>query len=89
MQEDSQVFDRIVRPHFDRLYRLAWRLAGAREEAEDLFQEVLIKAFGKLDQLLRIEEPGSWLARMMYNLFVDRHRRYSRQREKVPLSVRI
>ena len=80
MQEVSQVFDRIVRPHFDRLYRLAWRLAGAREEAEDLFQEVLIKAFGKLDQLLRIEEPGSWLARMMYNLFVDRHRRYSRQR---------
>lgn len=80
MQDDSQVFERIVRPHFDRLYRLAWRLAGARAEADDLFQEVLIKAFGKLDQLLRIEEPGSWLSRMMYNLFVDRHRRFARQR---------
>ena len=80
MQEDSQAFDRLVRPHFDRLYRLAWRLAGAREEAEDLFQECLIKAYGKLDQLLRIEEPGSWLARMMYNMFIDRHRRFSRQR---------
>ncbi len=80
MQDDSQVFERIVRPHFDRLYRLSWRLAGARAEADDLFQEVLIKAFGKLDQLLRIEEPGSWLSRMMYNLFVDRHRRFARQR---------
>ena len=80
MQDDSDVFERIVRPHFDRLYRLAWRLTGARDEAEDLFQEVLIKAFGKLDQMLRIEEPGSWLSRMMYNLFVDRHRRYARQR---------
>ena len=80
MQNDAEVFDRIVRPHFDRLYRLAWRLTGAREEAEDLFQEVLIKAFGKLDQLLRIEEPGSWLSRMMYNLFIDRHRRFARQR---------
>ncbi len=80
MQDDSAVFERIVRPHFDRLYRLSWRLAGAKAEADDLFQEVLIKAFGKLDQLLRIEEPGSWLSRMMYNLFVDRHRRFTRQR---------
>ena len=42
--EQSHVFERLVRPHFDRLYRLAWRLTGARPEAEDLFQELLIKA---------------------------------------------
>ena len=76
----TEVFERLVRPHFDRLYRLAWRLAGSKAEAEDLFQELLVKAFGKLDELVHIEEPGSWLSRVMYNLFVDQHRRFTRQR---------
>ena len=76
----TEVFERVVRPHFDRLYRLAWRLTGAKFEAEDLFQELLVKAFGTLDVLVHIEEPGSWLSRVMYNLFVDQHRRFARQR---------
>lgn len=80
MQDDAQVFDRIVRPHFDRLYRLAWRLTGQKAEAEDLFQELLIRAFGKLDDLVQIEEPGSWLSRVMYNLFIDEQRRFARRR---------
>ena len=76
----SHVFDQLVRPHFDRLFRLAYRLTPSKPEAEDLFQELLIKAFGKLDELADIEEPGAWLSRVMYNLFVDQHRRFARQR---------
>ncbi|MEE8426351.1 MAG: RNA polymerase sigma factor [Woeseiaceae bacterium] len=78
--EQNLNFERIVRPHFDRLYRLAWRLTGGKAEAEDLFQDLLVKAYGLLDDLIAIEEPGSWLSRVMYNLFVDQHRRYTRQR---------
>ena len=73
-------FERLVQPHLDRLYRLAFRLCGDRSRAEDLFQELLVKAFGKLDELVGIERPGSWLARIMYNLFVDDYRRFQRQR---------
>ncbi len=80
MESQSAIFERIVRPHFDRLYRLAWRLAGSKAEAEDLFQELLLKAYGLLDQLIDIEEPGTWLSRVMYNLFVDQQRRFRRQR---------
>ena len=69
-----------MRPHFERLYRLAWRLTGQKAEAEDLFQELLIKAYGKLDDLVQIDEPGSWLSRVMYNLFIDERRRFARQR---------
>ena len=73
-------FEKLVRPHFDRLYRLAWRLTGQKAEAEDLFQELLIKAYGKLDDLVQIDEPGSWLSRVMYNLFIDERRRFARRR---------
>ena len=55
--QNSATFERIVRPHFDRLYRLAWRLAGSKAEAEDLFQELLIKAYQKLDVLVEIDDP--------------------------------
>jgi RNA polymerase sigma-70 factor (ECF subfamily) len=78
--QNSATFERIVRPHFDRLYRLAWRLAGSKAEAEDLFQELLIKAYQKLDVLVEIDDPGSWLSRVMYNLFIDERRRFARRR---------
>ena len=77
---DSKTFERIVRPHFDRLYRLAWRLAASKPEAEDLFQEVLVRAFDKLDDLVQVEDPAPWLSRVMYNLFVDQKRRFARTR---------
>lgn len=78
--DQSLAFERLVRPHFDRLYRLAWRLTGAKAEADDLFQELLIKAYGKLDDLVDLDEPGSWLCRVMYNLFIDEQRRFARRR---------
>ena len=78
--DNKLVFEHLVRPHFDRLFRLAWRLAGSKADAEDLFQELLIKAFGKLDELVNIDQPGPWLCRVMYNLYVDGRRRFARQR---------
>ncbi len=62
------------------MYRLAWRLTGAKAEAEDLFQELLVRAYGKLDDLVAVNEPGSWLCRVMYNLFIDERRRFARHR---------
>ncbi len=73
-------FDTLLRPHLDRLYRLSFRLAGSKAEAEDLFQDVLVKAFTKLDDLLDVREPGSWLCRVMYNHFIDNRRRFARAR---------
>ncbi len=73
-------FDALLRPHLDRLYRLAYRLAGAKPEAEDLFQDVLLKAFARLDDLADVREPGAWLCRVMYNHFIDNRRRFARAR---------
>ncbi len=73
-------FDALIKPHLDRLYRLSFRLAGNKAEAEDLFQDVLTKIFPRLDELIDIDEPGSWLCRVMYNHFIDNRRRYARQR---------
>lgn len=80
IKKHSATFEKLVQPHFDRLYRLAYRLTGRKAEAEDLFQELLIKAYGRLDDLVMIDKPGSWLSRVMYNLFIDEQRRFARRR---------
>jgi RNA polymerase sigma-70 factor (ECF subfamily) len=79
-QNQRASFDALLRPHLDRLYRLSFRLAGSKADAEDLFQDVLVKAFGRLDDLLEVREPGSWLCRVMYNHFIDNRRRFARAR---------
>ena len=78
---DQQVaLERLLRPHLDRLYRLAFRLCGNRPDAEDLLQEVLVKAFDKADTVASLDNAGTWLGRVMYNRFVDTARQRARRR---------
>jgi len=79
-QNRSAAFERLLQPHLDRLYRFAYRLTGNKADAEDLFQDVLVKLFGKLDKLVEIKEPGSWISRVLYNHFIDNRRRFARER---------
>lgn len=73
-------FDRLLRPHLDRLYRFAYRLTDSATDADDLFQDVLIKAYCRIDDLMDIDKPGSWLCRVMYNHFIDNRRQFARRR---------
>lgn len=77
-------FEALVRPHYDALYRTAWRWTRSTEDAEDLVQETLARAYPRLSELERLERPRSWLARVMYRLFVDGTRRHE-HRKVVPL----
>ena len=52
-------FEALLKPHLDRLYRLSFRLAGSKPEAEDLFQDVLVKVYPRMDELIELDEPGS------------------------------
>lgn len=71
-------FDQLLRPHLDRLYRLAYRLTGARADAEDLVQELCARLLPRLEELRRLDRPGPWLARALHNLFVDQARHRAR-----------
>jgi len=83
MTHDSRKkrFEALLRPHFDALYAAACRMTLAPVDAEDLVQEVALKAFERLDEFGRIEYPRAWLLKVMYNKFIDEHR--SAQRSPV------
>ncbi len=72
-------WDEIVEQHSDRVYRLAYRLTGNRQDAEDLTQEVFVRVFRSLSTYT----PGTfegWLHRITTNLFLDQARRKQRIR---------
>jgi len=75
---DKDRFANLMRPHFDALFAAAMRFVGSTMDAEDLVQEVCLKALAHIDELEEIEYPRAWLLKVLYNEFVDRHRSRSR-----------
>src|SRR5690606_21468911 len=76
----QDAFGRLVRPEIPALFRAAYRLLRNRADAEDLVQDVCIKANENLAQLDQCESPLAWLMRVLYHRFVDG----ARQRKRSP-----
>src|SRR5215471_5941361 len=78
-EQDELSWEQIVTDHSARVYRLAYRLTGNRQDAEDLTQEVFVRVFRSLTSF----QPGTfegWLHRITTNLFLDQARRRQRIR---------
>ena len=75
-----------MRPHFDGIYGRAYALTGSTQDAEDLVQEVWIRASSRLDEVAKHENPRAWLMKVLYRLFVDLVR--SRRRSPLRLVTR-
>jgi RNA polymerase sigma-70 factor (ECF subfamily) len=75
----EQRFATLVQPHFAALYRAAMRLTRRRADAEDLVQEVCLRACSRLDDLGAVTNARAWLMRALYHLFIDAARRKRRQ----------
>lgn len=49
-------------------------------EAEDLFQETLLRAHGEWDRLTEMDRPDAWLFRVARNLMINRNKRKQTER---------
>ncbi|PYO64311.1 MAG: hypothetical protein DMD71_13475, partial [Gemmatimonadetes bacterium] len=71
----------LYRAHGAAVFRLAYRLTGTREDAEDVVHDVFV---GLPEALLRYEERGrlqSWLKRVAARVALMRLRQRGRRRE--------
>lgn len=83
LRGDSEAFRVLVERHGRRLFGLAYRMTGNRQDAEDVVQETFIKAHGSMDRFELRADFGSWLHRIAANSALDliraRKRRQGRQ----------
>ena len=71
----------------DQVYRVARRLVGSREEAEDLVQQTYERAFRSWKQYTPGTNLRAWLFRILTNLNIDRGRRQQRAPQMTPLDT--
>ncbi|HUL02874.1 MAG TPA: sigma-70 family RNA polymerase sigma factor [Gemmatimonadales bacterium] len=66
---DGRAFERLYRVHVGRIHSLARRMAGP-EVADDLTQDVFVRAWHKLGTFRGEAAFGSWLYRLAVNLIL-------------------
>lgn len=67
---DYNAFMQLIEPHEKRLYNLALRITGSREDAEDVLQDTLLSALEHLHDFRGDAAFGTWLYRIaMHNAF--------------------
>ncbi len=78
---DEQAFAELYEAYFDKIYRYIVLKTGDRTEAEDMTQQVFMKALSALPSFRWKDVPFSaWLYRIAHNQVVDHLRRSSHRR---------
>ena len=77
-EDDVDLFARLLAAHQDKLYRVAYRMAGHHEDAQDLLQDALLEAYRSFKKFQRGTYFDKWLYRIMTNTFIDRQRHKKR-----------
>jgi RNA polymerase sigma-70 factor (ECF subfamily) len=77
---DEDAFRLLVERHGRRLYRLAYRMTGSAEDAEDVVQDAFVRAHRQMHRFEARAQVATWLHRIAFNCAVD-HLRRRRVRE--------
>jgi RNA polymerase sigma-70 factor (ECF subfamily) len=72
--DDTALFEELVFRNKDRFYRVAFRMTGNHESAQDLLQEALIEAFKAFSHFRKGSYFDRWLFRIMTRSFIDSKR---------------
>lgn len=75
VEGDPEAFGRLVARHRDRLWAVALRTTGHREEAADALQDALVSAFRRAGSFRGDAAVTTWLHRVVVNACLDRMRR--------------
>ena len=80
---DREAFDRIVMRYRKDVYRVAYRMTGNHEDADDVAQETFVRAFRALSTFRGDAALKTWLFRIAMNLSINvgRHRQTARAEE--------
>ncbi len=79
---ETRLFEQLVRRYQDAVYGMAVRFTRSPPDAEDVAQEVFLKAFRGLEGFKGEAKFSTWLYRITFNLSADWMRRNRRPRRR-------
>ena len=68
---DERAFNELVRRHQARVYWVARRVLGTHEDADDIVQEVFVRAYASLPKFRGESSLSTWLYRIAMNLSLN------------------
>lgn len=80
-EELQRAFEQEAIPHLDALFATALRLTKSEEDANDLVQETMLKAFRYFDKYQEGTNCKAWLFKIMTNTFINRYRKQQKRKE--------
>ncbi|MBN8691391.1 MAG: RNA polymerase sigma factor [Armatimonadetes bacterium] len=72
-------FEKLFDRHRQMVYRFAFQMCGRRDDAEDIVQEVFVRAYKNLERYRDEAKFTTWLLRIATNLGTDRARMSNRR----------
>jgi len=72
---DREAFAELVEIYKDKIFQLAYRMVGNRQEAEDIAQETFLRVYANLHQFNESYKFSTWIYRIATNLCIDRGRK--------------
>ena len=78
---NAEAFARLVDRHYDRCARIATRVLGNREDAEEAVQDAFLRAYRALDSYENRERFSAWLTRILINQCRTMYARVSRREQ--------
>jgi RNA polymerase sigma-70 factor, ECF subfamily len=82
--ERREQFEREALVHLDALYSFALKLTRARDDAEDLVSDTVLRAFDRWEQYQLGTNVRAWLFTILYHTFVSRKRRIDAREVQLP-----
>jgi len=83
---DADAYRVLVERHGRALFRLAFRMTGNQQDAEDVVQESFLRAYRQLSKFDERASFGTWLYRIAANCSLDLVRSRKRRSEHQPLN---
>ena len=81
-----EVFAQLYERYYDRAYRLAWAMTGNREAAEEMTQEIFLRAWQKAGQFRGDSKFGTWFYRLATHCCLNFRNRLPRRRHE-PIDI--
>jgi len=79
---DRGAFERVYRLHVNRVYALCTRMIGDRTRAEELTQDVFVRAWEKLHLFRGESSFSTWLHRLTVNVVLNARKSEGRDRSR-------